>query len=131
MTDPTERLEPIKLLLGKTLVSIEGKVGDEVLRFVAEDGETFTMYHSQDCCESVNVEDIIGDLSDLIGSPIVRAEENSSSDPPEGHKYEYQPESCTWTFYRVGTAKGTVVIRWLGTSNGYYSESVTFSKDGE
>jgi len=77
----------------------------------------------------VLVEDICGDLSDLVGSPIVSAEESTSENVnPEGIKPPEYPrdDSFTWTFYRIATAKGLVVIRWYGDSNGYYSESVDF-----
>lgn len=111
-------------LLGKTLTEVT-KVDNERIRFVTDDGRTFQMWHSQDCCESVTIDDICGELSDLVGSPIIRAEENSSNDPVEGRNLS---ESFTWTFYRIETAKGLVVIRWLGESNGYYSESVDFTE---
>lgn len=99
---------------------IEGEAGDDELKFFVNGVERFRMYHSQDCCETVQIEDICGDLEDLIGSPIIEAEEVSieGAEPPE------YADSYTWTFYKLGTIKGHVTIRWLGESNGYYSESV-------
>lgn len=101
--------------------------GDEIL-FETHTGGQFRMYHDQDCCETVRVEDICGDLKDLEGSPILQAEVSTNDKDPEGFKREYPPESVTWTFYRIATAKGQVVIRWCGESNGYYSESVDFAR---
>lgn len=122
-----KRYSPVDALLGKTLARIE-RTGDE-LRFVVDEGEQYRMYHDQDCCESVTIDDIIGNLDDLVGAPLLMAEEVSSEGepPPTG---DYVPESYTWTFYKFATVKGYVTIRWYGTSNGYYSESVTFRREG-
>lgn len=114
-------------LQGKTLTKVE-KLDDDRLMFECDDGATFELYHGQNCCESVVIESITGDLSDLIGTPILLAEEAESNDTPSGYKHEYEPESQTWTFYKLRTIKGSVDIRWLGESNGYYSESVDFRK---
>jgi hypothetical protein len=92
-------------------------LGDNEVRFESSDGRVFRLYHSQDCCENVDVEDICGDIEDLVGAPILMAEESTSEDS-DGC------ESKTWTFYKFATMKGYVTIRWLGESNGYYSESV-------
>jgi hypothetical protein len=110
-------------LVGKTLTKVEGAVGDDRMTFTCDDGTSYVMFHLQDCCEGVSVEDITGELADLIGSPIVQAEESTNSTDDRPRDYS---ESWTWTFYRIATAKGQVVIRWLGESNGYYSESVDF-----
>ena len=61
--------------IGKTLVSVEKSFDSIVFKF--SDGSSYMMYHSQDCCESVTVDDIDGDLDDLVGSPILNAEERT------------------------------------------------------
>ena len=115
-------------LVGKTIKEITGATkGSEEVIFSCDDGSRYRMDHDQDCCEDVSVEDIAGNIQDLIGSPILQAEESTSDETPEGVKPEYQ-DSFTWTFYKLATVKGYVTIRWYGESNGYYSESVDFEK---
>jgi hypothetical protein len=110
-------------VVGKTLATIHAR--EDEVRFTFTDGTAALLYHNQDCCESVTLYDIAGDLGDLIGTPILKAEESSNSDdPPEGRYYP--PDSFTWTFYLLATVKGHVTLRWYGESNGYYSEGVSF-----
>ena len=123
----------IKDLVGKTLTEI--KNNDDRLIFIVDDGTQYKMYHKQDCCESVSIEDINGDLEDLIGNPILLAEEVSNYEPVSEEDKQKTKEanewgSCTWTFYKLATIKGYVDIRWFGQSNGYYSESVNFIQVG-
>ena len=113
----------VDVLKGKTLESLTDN-GDELV-FKTTDGETYRMYHEQDCCESVVLEDVVGELEDLVGSEILIAEEVEGESPADFEAYE----SYTWTFYKFATRKGYVDLRWLGQSNGYYSEGVSFVKD--
>lgn len=126
-------------LAGKTLVSIDCKqqTANDYILFTTDQGEQYKLYHYQDCCESVDIDDIVGDLNDLVGTPILYAEEiskygNASAqtqyaflDTDPRSSYD---ESYTWTFYKISTIKGSVTIKWYGSSNGYYSESVSFEK---
>ena len=122
----------LQKILGKTLIKITAIEGEDEIRFFCSDGTEYKMYHDQDCCESVTIEDICGELDSLIGSPLLMAEEASSDKAPEGVTPGYTDDSSTWTFYKFATVKGYVTIRWFGTSNGYYSESVTFREiEGE
>lgn len=88
------------------------------IEFITDD-EMFVMFHEQDCCETVYIESVVGDLKDLIGTEILVAEEVTESG------YDDDNDSWTWTFYKLDTNKGGVTIRWNGYSNGYYSESVS------
>lgn len=122
-----DKEKPFTDLIGKTLTKVVGKVNSDEIRFKCDDGSEYLMYHSQDCCESVNIESIVGDLADLIGTPILKAEETSSDERPADVPVPEYCESETWTFYKLATIKGYVDIRWHGESNGYYSESVNFA----
>jgi len=115
--------QSIDMLIGQTLKSIVVSEDNREIKFTTKNGKRYTMYHDQDCCESVTIDEIIGDLDDLLNSPILdaRVETNSSDEPKKD-----SDNSFTWTFYIISTIKGTVTLRWFGASNGYYSEEVTF-----
>ena len=115
-------------MLGKTFVQVSGSVGDGEMTFVTAQGERFMFAHSQDCCERVDINDIVGDLQDLVGEPLLVAEEVQGVTPVDFNEREY--ESVTWTFYKFATRKGYVDVRWLGESNGYYSERVDLFVEG-
>jgi hypothetical protein len=111
-------------LVGKVFTSID--VEEDIIRFHLDTGDTVEMFHEQDCCECVTVEDVCGNIADLIETPIVSAEETTNSDRhPSDIDKKCDDYSFTWTFYRIATRKGSVVIRWYGESNGCYSESVS------
>jgi hypothetical protein len=107
-------------LVGRTLYKVTAE-GDELILYLS-DTNYVRFYHQQDCCESVYIDDICGDLNDLVGEPLLMAEEVSN----EGYEEESEgyDESHTWTFYKFATRKGYVDVRWYGSSNGYYSEGV-------
>lgn len=115
-------------LLGKYIENIEQS--KEQIVFYLTNGAVYRQYHSQDCCEQVSVEDIVGDLDDLIGSKILMADEStySGSGYVDNNSDDDDDGSHTWTFYKLATKKGYVTIRWFGSSNGYYSEGVDFEK---
>ena len=125
-----EKLQTFNILKG-SVRTFDELLGRTLYRAEADDAE-LTLYlsntnyvrfsHHQDCCEHVYIEDICGDLDDLIGAPLVEAEEVSNYDAGPLGEYD---ESYTWTFYRFRTRKGSVTVRWYGSSNGYYSESVS------
>lgn len=98
---------------------------NDALVFYCTDGSKYAMHYDQDCCASCFIDEINGDLEDLIGSPILQAEEKTNSDLPKQSEYD---DSYTWTFYDLATIKSSVQIKWYGSSNGYYSESASFVK---
>lgn len=107
-------------LVGKTPIAFRGGNGDDVLELTMSDGSVYQFYHQQSCCESVYIEDIAGDINDLLNSEITVAEERESNEPPLSRYHD----DYKWTFYELGTARGYATIRWYGHSNGYYGVGV-------
>ena len=76
-------------MIGKTFSKV---TSDSDIVTFSNDEVRYTLYHNQDCCETVEVEDIIGDLEDLIGWPMLVSREDSNADGPELNKESY---TCT------------------------------------
>ena len=108
-------------LFMREVVAIEGLEQDSgrvTVRF--SDGSYIEQYHIDDCCEYVRVEQVDGDVSKHIGA--IATDFVEKSRVAEADEVD---ESGTWTFYTLVTTKGYLDWRWLGESNGYYSEDVT------
>ena len=105
--------------LGTVLTSISGAEKDSEEVVLHSTNQDWIIYHPRDCCEQVWLEDVVGDLSDLIGNPILVAEKVCS----EG-EYNEGDDHVTWSYLKLGTIKGVVTFRWYGSSNGWYSEDV-------
>ena len=112
-------MEAIKEIIGSTVLSVSGLSIDSEEIIIETDNGTYKMYHQQDCCETVSVDDVVGELK--LGSKILDFIEKTN----DGENYH---GTFTWTFYTIVTDKGYCDIKWYGSSNGYYSESVYFEK---
>lgn len=108
-------------LVGKTLSEI--KVNCDEITFIVDETESYDMFHGQNCCEQVWIEDICGDLNSLIGVPILFADESSSQEEAVGGGWQ------EWTFYRIGCIKGSAVIRWCSDLETCYSVQVDFVRN--
>ncbi len=109
----------IEELVGQTVFFIKGGKDDEEVTFTLGTGVKVRMYHPQNCCENVWLEDIVGDMCDLLDSEILEAKSIDSTE---------DKGNLEWTFYRISTIKGTVVFRWCSNIDTYYGTEVIFEK---
>lgn len=94
-------------------------LGDSVL-ITTECGRQFLITHNQQCCENVFQESVDGKWESLIGKVIVHVSQSESpGDDDDGLLL-----SQTNTTIILAVDDSTVISRWVGTSNGYYSERV-------
>jgi hypothetical protein len=116
----TKKIWDFKDLEGRKIKDVAKS--DEHVEIITEEGISFDLFHDKDCCEDVGVEEIIGgELTELIDETVVEARKESGQLLPPQNEYD---ASYTWTFYIIRTNKISLTIRFYGTSNGYYSESV-------
>lgn len=112
----------IKGMTFKDVYLSENSFDNDAIVFVLDEENGYVLTHEQDCCENVYIESIDGDLTDLIGEPLLMAEEAYK----KGEDNDWG--TSTWSFYKFATTKGYVTIRFFGESNGYYGESAELYK---
>lgn len=79
--------------------------------------ERFVIYHPQDCCESVYLDSVEGKIP-LSPFRIIKISETCETGEEEcGDVWEKQT-------YVFDTDEGNFVLKFYGTSNGYYGTSV-------
>lgn len=110
----TSKFEQIQ---GMTITAVVYKEFSESL-LIHLNTHVLEMTHHQDCCESVYLADVVGSFEDLIGYPLLEVSESFVDIESEGY------ESSTASYYNFRTIKASVQLRWVGESNGYYSETV-------
>lgn len=112
-------------IIGKSIASVKGlDEGSTEVKIKFTDGSVMVFCHYQDCCEYVRLHDFeltVLDESKLVGGVVndAREDTNDAGDYPDLFNF-----SGMWTFYNINTSRGCISMRWLGESNGYYSEAV-------
>jgi len=118
-------------IIGKKILGVQGEKGDEELFIYFLDTESRTLridvyeeyeeyirvYHQQDCCDTVEITQIDGQLtpgSEIKDAYVVSSEINIPDQYSEG----------MWTFLHIRTDKDDFCVRFTG-DNGYYSDGIT------
>ena len=106
----------IDKIKGMTITAVVYKETDESL-LIHLNTHVLEMLHHQDCCETVYLADVVGSFEDLIGYPLLEVSESIVD-------IATADMSSTASYYNFKTIKASVQLRWVGESNGYYSETV-------
>ena len=93
---------------------------DDYVLFVDCYDRRWKLEHTQECCEEVFILDVCGDWADILNEIVYYDAIEEQNDGGQG--------SETWSFYKFRTRLGEVVVRFYGTSNGYYSETATLRR---
>ena len=106
----------IEQIKGMTITAVVYKESGESL-LIHLNTHVLEMLHHQDCCESVYLADVVGSFEDLIGYPLIEVSESTVD-------IGNSDISSTASYYNFKTIKASIQLRWVGESNGFYSETV-------
>lgn len=116
-------------LIGQTFDAVYQTRYKGSVAIVFRNDSMVCMIYDQEASGNIVIEGIKGDLDDLIGSPIsvaCRSDDQYSED--EGDYFE------TWSWHVFRTAKGSVTVEWVGSSEDEQNLSpdveIMFTKKG-
>ena len=112
------------VLVGEVLDAVDIDREKDQILLTTRSGRKFLVYREQDCCETVAISGQDGSFDKLIGKPLIEARD-FAVDTGESES-DYDSQTTTTLVFRVDDQ--TVISRWIGDSNGYYSESVDIAE---
>lgn len=118
--DPSEKLK------GKVLESWQCNFSDELVLYFTDDS-CGTFFHSQECCESVSITSTeleISKLDECLGKVLTSYCEDIDYNTTQDISWHIDPFTNTTQIFNFEGVE--LKIKWVGESNGYYSESVDF-----
>ena len=131
----------LQSIIGERIASIDitseknwkNLIDETAVLITLKSGRQIRIYHERDCCEYVRIISRDGEWIDLVGKVIVDAHEEIHQTPSDLRLFgvnidDYDDTSATLTIVTLKADDATVISRWLGESNGYYSESVDFEE---
>jgi hypothetical protein len=110
------------VLVGEVLDAVDIDREKDQILLTTRSGRQFLIHHEQKCCETVEISGQDGSFDKLIGKPIVEARDNAVDTSEEAA----DSQTTTTLVFRVDDH--AVISRWVGDSNGYYSESVDIAE---
>lgn len=100
--------------------------GNDAVKLTFDNGKILVFTHKQDCCESVHFSSSDYPITDMIGETVTKIEMRTERNDPND---KYMSE--TWSFIYIHTTKDVNVMKWQGSSNGWYSETPDWIYEGE
>lgn len=107
----------------KSIEFLDERGGMEEVRFNMDDGTVVTVYHEQECCESVSIDSM--DKEDLLAcigdGPVTFTRRVSRGEHPD----ETVPVEGAYTFITLQSQHNNATFSFRGESNGRYTKDAS------